>query len=226
MMDRQWTLKVECKSIYVVKIEIVNIDHSKEILKELDSGLIRLLDGFEIDDLIPEKNYFKSLVRSIIYQQLSGASAKAIHDRFISIYDNDAYPTPQQVLRTQLETLHSIGLSKFKAKYVHNIAEAFINDPIKYETLDQQKDEDIIDILIEVKGVGLWTAQMFLMFTLNRPDVFPATDLALQKGFKFYFGLGQLPKVNEMIEMSQKWRPHRTTVSLFLWRTLEWPFEW
>ena len=68
--------------------------------------------------------------------------------------------------------------------------------------------------------MGLWTAQMFLMFTLNRPDVFPATDLALQKGFKFYFGLGQLPKVNEMIEMSQKWRPHRTTVSLFFWRPI------
>ena len=74
--------------------------------------------------------------------------------------------------------------------------------------------------------MGVWTAQMFLMFTLNRPDVFPATDLALQKGFKFYFGLDQLPKVNEMIEMSQKWRPHRTTVSLFLWRILEGPFEW
>ena len=225
-MGHRWMLKVECRYIYVVKIEIVNIDHSKEILKVLDPGLIRLLDSFEIDDLIPEKNYFKSLTRSIIYQQLSGASAKAIHDRFISIYDNDAYPTPKQVLRTQLETLHSIGLSRFKAQYIHNIAEAFIENPIKYETLDQKKDEDVITILTEIKGVGLWTAQMFLMFTLNRPDVFPATDLALQKGFQFYFDFDQLPKVNEMIEMSQKWRPHRTTVSLFFWRILEGPFEW
>ena len=225
-MGHRWMLKVECRFIYVEKVELVNIDHSIKQLKKIDPDLKRLLNAFKIDNLLPEQNYFKSLTRSIIYQQLTGTSAKAIHDRFISIYDNDAYPTPKQVLRTQLETLHSIGLSKFKAKYVHNIAEAFINDPIKYETLDQKKDEDIIDILIEVKGVGLWTAQMFLMFTLNRPDVFPATDLALQKGFKFYFGLGQFPKVNEMIEMSQKWRPHRTTVSLFFWRILEGPFEW
>mgnify|MGYP002852687658 CR=1 FL=1 len=225
-MAHRWILKVECKSIYVVKIEIMNINHSKEILKELDSNLKRLLDVFEIDDLIPEKNYFKSLTRSIIYQQLSGASAKAIHNKFISIYGNDIYPTPKQVLRTQLETLHSIGLSRFKAQYIHNIADAFIKDPVRYETLDQKKDEDIIHILTEIKGIGLWTAQMFLMFTLNRPDVFPATDLALQKGFQFYFDLDQLPKVNEMIERSQKWRPHRTTVSLFFWRILEGPFEW
>jgi 3-methyladenine DNA glycosylase/8-oxoguanine DNA glycosylase len=111
---------VECKSIYVVKIEIVNIDHSKEILKELDPGLIRLLDGFEIDDLIPEKNYFKSLIRSIIYQQLSGSSAKAIHDRFISIYDNDAYPMPKQVLRTTIGNPTLYWSIKVKAKYVHN----------------------------------------------------------------------------------------------------------
>ena len=225
-MARRWMLKVECRYIYVVKIEIMSIKRSKEILKELDPCLIRLLDGVDIDDLIPEKNYFKSLTRSIIYQQLSGASAKAIHNRFISIYDNDVYPTPKKVLRTQLGTLHSIGLSKFKSQYVHNIADAFIKDPIKYDTLDHKKDEDVIDILTEIKGVGLWTAQMFLMFTLNRPDVFPATDLALQKGFQFYFDFDQLPKVNEMIEMSQKWRPHRTTVSLLFWRILEGPFEW
>ena len=225
-MGHRWILKVECRSIYVEKTKLVNIDYSIKKLKEIDSDLMRLLNAFKIDDLLPEQNYFKSLTRSIIYQQLTGASAKAIHDRFISIYDKDIYPTPKQVLSTNLDILQSVGLSHFKAKYIKNIATAFIEDPIRYKTLDKKGDEDIINILTEIKGIGLWTAQMFLMFTLNRPDVFPATDLALKKGFQHYFELDDLPKENEMLKRSQKWRPHRTTVSLFFWRILEGPFEW
>ena len=225
-MGHRWILKVECRSIYVEKTNLVNIDHSIKKLKEIDPDLMRLLNAFKIDDLLPEQNYFKSLTRSIIYQQLTGASAKAIHNRFISIYDKDIYPTPKQVLSTNLDILQSVGLSHFKAKYIKNIATAFIEDPIRYKTLDKKGDEDIINILTEIKGIGLWTAQMFLMFTLNRPDVFPATDLALKKGFQHYFELDDLPKENEMLKRSQKWRPHRTTVSLFFWRILEGPFEW
>jgi len=225
-MGHRWILKVECRSIYVEKTKLVNIDHSIKKLKEIDPDLMRLLNAFKIDDLLPEQNYFKSLTRSIIYQQLTGASAKAIHNRFISIYDKDIYPTPKQVLSTNLDILQSVGLSHFKAKYIKNIATAFIEDPIRYKTLDKKGDEDIINILTEIKGIGLWTAQMFLMFTLNRPDVFPATDLALKKGFQHYFELDDLPKENEMLKRSQKWRPHRTTVSLFFWRILEGPFEW
>lgn len=225
-MGHRWILKVECRSIYVEKTKLVNINHSIKKLKEIDPDLMRLLNAFKIDDLLPEQNYFKSLTRSIIYQQLTGASAKAIHNRFISIYDKDIYPTPKQVLSTNLDILQSVGLSHFKAKYIKNIATAFIEDPIRYKTLDKKGDEDIINILTEIKGIGLWTAQMFLMFTLNRPDVFPATDLALKKGFQHYFELDDLPKENEMLKRSQKWRPHRTTVSLFFWRILEGPFEW
>ena len=225
-MGHRWILKVECRSIYVEKTKLVNIDHSIKKLKEIDPDLMRLLNAFKIDDLLPEQNYFKSLTRSIIYQQLTGSSAKAIHDRFISIYDKDIYPTPKQVLSTNLDILQSVGLSHFKAKYIKNIATAFLEDPIRYKTLYKKGDEDIINILTEINGIGLWTAQMFLMFTLNRPDVFPATDLALKKGFQHYFELDDLPKENEMLKRSRKWRPHRTTVSLFFWRILEGPFEW
>ena len=87
-------------------------------------------------------------------------------------------------------------------------------------------DEDIIQTLTKVKGIGLWTAQMFLMFTLNRPDVFPATDLAMQKGYQALFKLRELPKPGEMIKKSELWIPYRTTVSLYLWAVLEGPFEW
>ena len=226
MMANQWMLIVKCRYIYVKKINTMDIEHSIKELSQMDSDLISLLNSFKIDNLLPEKNYFKSLSRSIIYQQLTAKSAKAIHDRFISIYETEEYPSPEEVLSTTLDDLKSVGLSKFKAQYLHNLSNSFLKEPFNYQTLNQESDKDIIDILTQIKGVGLWTAQMFLMFTLNRPDVFPATDLALQKGFQQYFNISQLPKANEMLEISQKWRPHRTTVSLFLWRLIEGPFEW
>jgi len=217
---------VECRYIYVRNIDNMDIEYSIKKLKEMDSDLIKLLNAFKIDNLIPEQNYFKSLTRSIIYQQLTGKAAKVIHDRFISVYESDSYPTPKEVISTKLEVIRAVGISKFKAQYIHNIANAFLKNPDNYDSLNKKTDKDIIDILTQIKGVGLWTSQMFLMFTLNRPDVFPATDLALQKGFQHYFNLDQLPKVNDMLEISQKWRPHRTTVSLFLWRIIEGEFDW
>ena len=132
---------------------------------------------------------------------------------------------PESVIEQSNDTYRSIGLSRQKISYIFNVADAYTNGMIP-QNFDKYGDEDIINTLIQIKGVGKWTAQMFLMFTLNRPDIFPATDLALQKGFQCYFDLDQLPKVNEMVERSQKWRPHRTTVSLFFWRILEGPFEW
>ena len=133
---------------------------------------------------------------------------------------------PKTILDTDIEKLRLIGLSYRKAEYINNIAQAFLDKPDIYLNLDKMSDDEIIANLTKVKGIGLWTAQMFLMFTLNRPDIFPATDLAMQKGFQIYFGLKSLPKPNMMIQRSEEWIPYRTTVSLYLWSVLEGPFEW
>ena len=127
---------------------------------------------------------------------------------------------------TDIEILRSSGLSYNKAQYIKNIAKAFLDEPDTYNNLAKMGDEDIIQTLTKVKGIGLWTAQMFLMFTLNRPDIFPATDLAMQKGYQAFFKLNALPKPGEMIKKSKLWIPYRTTVSLYLWAVLEGPFEW
>ena len=127
---------------------------------------------------------------------------------------------------TDIETLRSSGLSYNKAQYIKNIAKAFLDEPGTYNNFAKMGDEDIIQTLTKVKGIGLWTAQMFLMFTLNRPDIFPATDLAMQKGYQAFFKLRELPKPGEMIKKSKLWIPYRTTVSLYLWAVLEGPFEW
>ncbi|MFL3014297.1 MAG: DNA-3-methyladenine glycosylase family protein [Candidatus Neomarinimicrobiota bacterium] len=208
------------------QIKSFHLEHSIKQLKQLDPHLVKLFDNVEVNPLNPEKNYFKALVRSIVYQQLSGSAAKTIFNRFKSIYSNDRFPSPKEILETDIETLRASGLSYNKSRYILNISQAFFEAPNTYDNLFKMNDNDIIDLLTKVKGVGLWTAQMFLMFTLNRPDIFPATDLAMQKGYQSYFRLSDLPKPNEMTKRSEMWIPYRTTVSLYFWAVLEGPFEW
>ena len=203
-----------------------DLEYSVRELKKNDPDLIKLFDSIEVNTLDPGNNYFKALTRSIIYQQLSGRAAKTIFNRFKSLYSNNPFPIPEQVLETDIETLRGSGLSYNKSYYIKNIAQAFLEEPDAYDNLSKMNDKDIIGLLTQVKGIGLWTVQMFLMFTLNRPDVFPATDLAIQKGYRSYFKLNDLPKPNDMIKRSEMWIPYRTTVSLYLWGVLEGPFEW
>ena len=203
-----------------------DLEYSVRELKKNDPDLIKLFDSIEVNTLDPGNNYFKALTRSIIYQQLSGRAAKTIFSRFKSIYSNNQFPIPKQVLETDIETFRESGLSYNKSFYIKNIAQAFLDEPDVYDNLSKMNDKEIIGRLTKVKGIGLWTAQMFLMFTLNRPDVFPVTDLAIQKGYKSYFKLNDLPKPNDMTKRSEIWIPYRTTVSLYLWGVLEGPFEW
>ncbi|SVB67347.1 uncharacterized protein METZ01_LOCUS220201, partial [marine metagenome] len=179
-------------------------------LKKSDPELTTLLDTFEIEDWTPETDYFKSLSRAIIYQQLSGKAAKTISDRFIALYDGKDYPSSEDVLKTNHETLRSVGLSNAKAQYIKNISEAFLNETVDHAHLDSLSDKEIMAQLVSIKGVGPWTAQMFLMFTLNRPDVFPTGDLGVQKGFKQYFKLAELPTPVAMEKRAEKWKPYRT----------------
>ena len=195
-------------------------------LKILDPELVTLLDSFEIEDWTPETNYFKSLTRTIIYQQLSGKAASTISNRFISLYHGKNYPTPADILNTDHDILRSVGLSNAKVKYIKNIAQAFLDGTVDHQNLGKLSDEEIMEKFIAIKGVGPWTAQMFLMFTLNRPDVFPAGDLGVQKGFQQYFKLKKLPSPKIMEKRAKKWKPYRTVASLYFWKVVDGPFEW
>ena len=226
MMERLWMKKAGCKSMFARKTKPLSIKKAVKYLMKSDPELIPLLDAFKIQDLQPETNYFKSLTRSIVYQQLSGKVAKTISDRFIALFKDKSYPTPVDVINIDHEKLRSVGLSNSKAQYIKNIAHAFLDNPDTYDSLEKMDDQDIIDTLITIKGVGPWTAQMFLMFTLNRPDVFPVTDLGVQKGFKHYYKLSEMPTPGQMLKKSEQWAPYRTVVSLYFWRLLEGPFEW
>ena len=203
-----------------------NMKSAISTLEENDPGLKPLFDTYETPVLSIGQNYFWSLCRSIIYQQLSGKAAKSIADRFIGLYKNNEYPNPQEVLNTNMKALRSIGLSGAKAGYIHNIAMAFVDDVIQFDHFSYISDSDIKDQLIKIKGIGPWTVEMFLIFTLNRPDIFPATDLGIQKGYQRYYRLETLPKPYDMIEKAKQWRPYRSVVTLYLWYAVEGPFEW
>ena len=196
------------------------------ILEKNDPGLKPLFDTYDIPVLSKGQNYFWSLCRSIIYQQLSGKAAKNIADRFVGLYTNNEYPTPKEVLGTDVNVLRSIGLSGAKTDYIHNIARAFADDIFQFDDFPYISDNDIKDQLIKIKGIGPWTVEMFLIFTLNRPDIFPATDLGIQKGYQRYYRLKTLPQPHDMIEKAEQWRPYRSVVTLYLWYAVEGPFEW
>ena len=135
------------------------------------------------------------------------------------------FPSPIMVMERSHEELRSVGLSNQKASYIHNIANAFYTGAIP-EDINTKGDKEVIECLTTIKGVGLWTSEMFLMFTLNRPDVFPVTDLGIQKGFKIFFQLDKIPRPEQMIKNAEPWRPYRTLASWYLWRLVEGPFEW
>ena len=226
MMGQSWTKKVECKFMSAKKPESFSIKKAVSAMKKSDPELTTLFDTFLIENWTPETNYFKSLSRAIIYQQLSGKAAKTISDRFIALYDGNDYPSPEDVLKTNHVTLRSVGLSNAKARYIKNISEAFLDGTVDHAHLDSLSDNEIMAQLVSIKGVGPWTAQMFLMFTLNRPDVFPTGDLGVQKGFQQYFKLAELPNPVAMEKRAEKWKPYRTIAALYFWKVVDGPFEW
>ena len=187
--------------------------------------MARLIKEFEKPEFRKESNYFEALVRAIVYQQLSGKAASTIYKRFKGLFSATKYPSPQDVLIKTHEQLRAVGLSNQKAAYIHNIAAAFDSGAVT-QNIDSLQDEEIIEKLTTIKGVGPWTAEMFLMFTLQRPDVFPLTDLGIRKGFQLFCELDDLPDPDIMIKTADPWRPYRTLASWYLWRLAEGPFEW
>jgi DNA-3-methyladenine glycosylase II len=186
--------------------------------------MANLINKYEKPNFTKETNHFEAIIRSIIYQQLSTKAASAIHNRFKQLFENDNL-RPVDVFNNSIDRYREIGLSKQKASYIINVAHEFNNELIP-KNLEDFSDEDIIDMLTRIKGIGRWTAQMFLMFSLNRSDILPELDLGIQKGFKIYFKLNELPSGDYIIKQAELWRPYRTLASWYLWRLVEGPFEW
>lgn len=195
-------------------------------LSSLNVNLSKFLKSYNIPNLPVEKNYFWSLCRSVIYQQISGKAAKKISERYLSLYENGPRMLPSEVVDIDIKKILKVGISRQKASYIKNIAHAFNTKIIDEKNISKLDDQEIISQLTTIKGVGKWTAEMFLIFTLRRPDVFPVTDLGVQKGFKIFYSLDDLPTIELMNKKSESWKPYRTIMSLYLWYAVEGPFEW
>ena len=195
-------------------------------LSSLDKNLSKFLKQFDVPVLPIEEDYFWSLTRSVIYQQISGKAAKKISDRYLKLFSKGSKMSPIDVIKIDIEKIQNVGISRQKSGYIKNIANAFDEGLVNETELHKLSDKEIIDQLVKIKGVGRWTAEMFLIFTLRRPDIFPVTDLGVQKGFQIYYDLDELPSIDMMNEKSENWKPYRTIMSLYLWFAVEGPFEW
>ena len=195
-------------------------------LSSLDKNLSKFLKQFDVPVLPIEEDYFWSLTRSVIYQQISSKAAKKISDRYLKLFNKGSKMSPIDVIKIDIEKIQNVGISRQKSGYIKNIANAFDEGLINEIELHKLSDQEIIDQLVKIKGVGRWTAEMFLIFTLRRPDIFPVTDLGVQKGFQIYYDLDELPSIDMMNEKSENWKPYRTIMSLYLWFAVEGPFEW
>lgn len=165
---------------------------------------------------------YHALLGSIVSQQLSTKVVRIIWNRFIDLF-TDRYPDAESLLAMEHEALRSIGLSNSKANYVKNVAAFKLDNDMSFDFLQQLSDEEIIDYLTQIKGVGPWTVQMILMFPMDRPDVFPVDDLGIQNAMKRLYGIDLEKKElkHKMHEIAAVWKPYRSLASKYLWKTIE-----
>lgn len=199
------------------------LDH----LRTADETLGRVIErvgpfGLEVRAL---QNVFEALARNIVYQQLHGRAAGMIHQRLIDLCGRRKL-RPQDVLDAREDELRTVGLSGAKIAALKDLAAKTLDGTVPtLARLRRMSDEEIIAHLIQVRGIGRWTAEMLLMFRLGRPDVLPVDDYAVRKGYATVYGLAEMPRPKELIQLCENWRPYRSVGSWYMWRVLDLPTE-
>ncbi len=165
-------------------------------------------------------NVFQSLLRSIVFQQISGSAARSIHGRVLELFPRK-HPTPQRLLAIPADQLRTCGLSVQKIVYVRDLAERCLDGTIDQKKFPTMTTHEIVEHLVVVKGIGVWTAQMMLIFNLHRLDVLPVGDLAIRKGFKRVYNLRTDPTPKKMEQLAKPWRPYASVASWYLWKEMD-----
>jgi DNA-3-methyladenine glycosylase II len=201
-------------------------DHKAAIehLSKVDRRLARVIAkspefGLTIDGV---QTPYESLLQAISYQSIAGAAARVIFARLKALGVDGRVPTPQELIRVRKPKLRKIGLSGAKIAAVRDLAQKTIEGIVPtLEDAEKMSDQELVDRLISVRGIGAWTVEMFLIFRLGRPDVLPIHDYGVQKGFALTYGKKKIPKPRELAEFGERWRPWRTVASWYLWRAVE-----
>ena len=193
-------------------------------LTRADKVLGRLIKKVGPCTLEPQRRRppFQALVRSVAYQQLNGKAAETILGRALALFPGKRFPTPEDLIAMPDEKLRGAGLSRNKTAAIKDIAAKTMAGVVPdLRGILKLSNEAILERLTKVRGVGPWTVEMLLMFTLGREDVLPATDFGVRKGFALTYGLKELPTPKELLAHGERWRPHRTTASWYLWRAVD-----
>lgn len=189
-------------------------------LRKADPILGKVIDRVTLEPLHLHNNYFRSLIEGVISQQLSVKAADTIFARFTGLFPATTFPDPHDIIEIPLHHMRSIGLSGQKAHYIKHIAQARIAGTIDFANLHTLPDQEIIIQLTRIKGIGQWTAEMFLLFSLGRPDVFSYGDLGLRNAIKNLYNLRKEPSPARAATISRPWRPYRSLASRYLWASL------
>jgi DNA-3-methyladenine glycosylase II len=193
----------------------------KKYLQKVDPVLKKIISQIELKERKAHKRYFESLCIAIINQQLSTKAAAAIVKKFVAIFEGTKFPTPEQVLKKKDTSLRKAGLSFQKIAYIKSLAKLIVDGEIKFQKFSKMPDEEIIESLIKVKGIGRWTAEMFLMTCLGRPDVFSHGDYGLKKAIMKWYKLDMRLRPKKYHRLVESWSPHRTTAARYLWSSLD-----
>ena len=167
----------------------------------------------------PKGDAYAALLRAVIGQQLSSKAAFTIHGRILELFGG-RHPSPRELLDADPDDLRAAGLSGRKVEYLRDLARHVLDGELEVDRLDQLPDEEVIAEIVAVRGLGEWSAQMFLMFFLERPDVLPTGDLGIRRAVQLVYGLEELPAPDELERIAEPWRPHRTLACLYLWQSL------
>ncbi len=159
-------------------------------------------------------------MRAIVFQQLSGKAANTIHERLLGLFPGVEYPTPGDVLAVSVEQMRSVGMSRPKASYAHDLASKVLDGTLRLDDMEDLTDDEVREEVVKVKGLGVWSADMFLIFALNRPDVWPVLDLGVRKGLEKLVGKEGM-KPAEVESFGERWRPYRSAAAWYMWRVFE-----
>lgn len=191
-----------------------------EHLRAADPVLREVIDRVGVFEITLEPDLWWALVDAVVAQQLSVRAATVIVERLEALAPPGRRPTPEEVLAAPEEELRARGLSRAKARYVKELASGWLDGSLRQEEIPRLPDEEVVELLTRVKGVGRWTAEMILVFALGRPDVLPVDDLGIRAAVQRWYGLPARPGREELERIAAPWRPHRTLASRYLWRSL------
>ena len=190
-------------------------------LNDMDPVLRGIISQTQPCGIKPRKNYYPSLIQAIINQQLSIKAGESIYKKFSARFG--IQPKPENVSAASVEELRSFGLSNAKARYVKDLSEKILSNELSFKNISKRSNDEIINELTKVKGIGVWTAHMFLIFTLGRLDVLPVGDLGIKNAIKKNYRLKELPNESQIAALckKKKWKPYQSIASWYLWMSLE-----